>query len=101
MIDNEDFDPLVITNILELKFLDYLGVGLNLENCINCGDKKNIITIDPDAGGYICNKCYTNQRILSNKSIKLIRMYYLINIDSISSIKIDKSVVNEINYFIN
>ena len=27
-------------------------------------------------------------------------MYYLINIDSISSIKIDKDIANEINYFI-
>lgn len=97
---NEKHNPQILTNILELKYLDYLGVGLNLEHCINCGDKKNILTIDPDEGGYICSECYTNQKILTPKAIKLIRMYYLINIDSISSIKIDKSVVNEINYFI-
>lgn len=97
---NEKQSPQILTNILELKYLDYLGVGLNLDHCINCGDKKNIITIDPDEGGYICSNCYTNQKILSPKAIKLIRMYYLINISSISSIKIDKDVANEINYFI-
>ena len=97
---NEKQNPLILTNIIELKYLDYLGVGLNLECCVNCGDQKNIITIDPDEGGYICSKCHTNQRILSPKSIKLIRMYYLINIDSISSIKIDSTIANEINYFI-
>ena len=97
---NEKQNPLILTNILELKYLDFLGVGLNLEACVNCGDKKNIITIDPDEGGYICNKCHTNQRILSQKSIKLIRMYYLINIDSITSINIDSDIANEINYFI-
>lgn len=97
---NEKQSPQILTNILELKYLDFLGVGLNLDHCINCGDKKNIITIDPDEGGYICSSCHTNQKILSPKAIKLIRMYYLINISSISSIKIDTSVANEINYFI-
>lgn len=97
---NTKQDPLILTNILELKYLDYLGVGLNLDCCVNCGDQRNIVTIDPDEGGYVCKKCYTNQRIISPKSIKLIRMYYLINIDSISSIKIDKDIANEINYFI-
>ena len=97
---NEKQNPQILTNILELKYLDFLGVGLNLEHCINCGDKKNIITIDPDEGGYICSECYTNQKILSPKAIKLIRMYYLINISSITSIKIDAQVANEINYFI-
>lgn len=97
---NQKQNPLILTNILELKYLDYLGVGLNLNNCVNCGDQKNIITIDPDEGGYICNKCYTNQKIISPKSVKLIRMYYLINIDSISHIKIEESIASEINYFI-
>ena len=97
---NTKQDPLILMNILELKYLDYLGVGLNLDCCVNCGDQKNIVTIDPDEGGFICKNCHTNQRILSPKSIKLIRMYYLINIDSISSIKIDKDIANEINYFI-
>ena len=97
---NSKQDPLILTNILELKYLDYLGVGLNLDCCVNCGDQRNIVTIDPDEGGFVCKNCYTNQRVLSPKSIKLIRMYYLINIDSISSIKIDKDIANEINYFI-
>lgn len=97
---NQKQNPLILTNILELKYLDFLGVGLNLESCVNCGDKKNILTIDPDEGGYICRNCYTNQKILSPKAIKLIRMYYLININTISSIKIDNDIAKEINYFI-
>ena len=50
-------DPLVIANILEIKYLDYLGVGLNLDSCVSCGSKANIITIDGDRGGYICSNC--------------------------------------------
>ena len=98
---NSNLNPLIITNILELKYLDYLGVGLNLYGCIKCGNKQNIVTIDPDAGGYICNNCFTNQKILNKKTIVMIRRYYLIDIDSISKISISADIVEEINYFLN
>ena len=97
---NEKQDPLILTNILELKYLDYLGVGLNLNACIKCGSKKNIVTLDPDEGGYLCRDCYTNEKIISPKAIKLNRMYYLIDIPSISKIDIKKDVASEINYFL-
>ena len=97
---NEKKNPLILTNILELKYLDYLGVGLNLDSCVKCGSKKNIVTLDPDEGGYICQDCYTNERILEPKSIKLIRMYYLIDINSITDINIKETTANQINYFL-
>lgn len=97
---NEQKNPLILTNILELKYLDYLGVGLNLDSCIKCGSKKNIVTLDPDEGGYICQNCYTNEHILDSKSIKLIRMYYLIDIKTITDIKISNQTAQEINYFL-
>lgn len=97
---NENKNPAILTNILELKYLDYLGIGLNLNSCIKCGNKTQIVTLDPDEGGYVCAKCYTNEKILSQKSIKLIRMYYLIDINSISDIKIKENIAQEINYFL-
>ena len=97
---NEGKNPGILTNILELKLLDYLGVGLNLDSCIKCGNKHNIVTLDPDEGGFICQDCYTNEKILSPKAIKLIRMYYLIDIKTISDINIKKDTADEINYFL-
>ena len=97
---NEGKNPGILTNILELKLLDYLGVGLNLDSCIRCGNKHNIVTLDPDEGGYICQDCYTNEKIISPKAIKLIRMYYLIDIKSITDINIKEDVAHEINYFL-
>ena len=97
---NEGFDPLIITNILEIKYLPYLGVGISLDGCSICGSTKNIVTVDGDAGGFICEKCYTNQLIVDTKVIKLLRLYYLIDIKSISSIKISDKIKNEINMFI-
>lgn len=98
---NESMNPLVITNILELKFLPYLGVGLELDACILCGNKTDIVTLDADVGGYVCKKCYTNQILVSSKTVKLIRMYYYVEIDSITELKISEEVVREINFFIN
>ena len=77
-------DPLIIANILEIKYLDYLGVGLNLDSCVSCGAKVGIITIDGDRGGYICNKCYQNEIIVDKKTIELLRMYYYVDIKSIT-----------------
>lgn len=96
----DKFDPLILTNILELKYLPYLGVGISLDSCALCGTNKNIITIDGDAGGYVCQSCYTNEKIVDSKTLKLMRMYYLIDIKSISDIKISDKTKNEINIFI-
>lgn len=98
---NASMNPLVITNILELKYLPFLGVGLELDSCILCGNKTDIVTLDADEGGYVCKSCYTNQVLVSSKTVKMIRMYYYVAIDSITNLKISEEVVKEINFFIN
>ncbi len=98
---NNLMDPLVITNIIELKYLPFLGVGLELDACISCGNKTSIVTIDADIGGFVCKNCYTNQILVSSKTIKLIRMYYYVEINSISELKINEEIIKEINFFIN
>lgn len=97
---NNCFDPLVMSNILEIKLLEFLGVGLNLDSCVKCGDQKSIITIDGDAGGYLCSKCSGNSHIVNIKTIKLLRMYYYVDIASVTKLDISKDVINEINYFL-
>ncbi len=96
---NEGLNPKIITNILEIKMLDYLGVGINFDACIKCGSNKNILTINGDEGGYICKNCYNNEIIYSNKTLQMLRMYYLVELSSISELKISDEVVNNINSF--
>ncbi len=98
---DEGLNPMVMMNILEIKLLDYLGVGIELNSCCVCGSTKNIITIDPDRGGYICSKCYTNEIIYDEKTRKMLRMYYLVDIDSITELKIKDYIVTNINRFLN
>ena len=60
-----------------------------------------IVTISADLGGYICKSCYKGEYVYEAKIIKMIRMYKLVNIDSISDIKINSKIVMEINRFLN
>lgn len=96
----EGLDPLVITNILEIKYLEKLGVLFNLDECVLCGSKNNIVTIDSDKGGFICLNCLTNEVIVDKKVIKMLRMYYYINIKSITNIKVEDNIKNTINKFL-
>ena len=96
---NENFNPLIITNIIELKYLEYLGVMPNIDGCSICGS-KNVITLSSDKGGFLCSKCHTNEIIVSEKTIKLVRMYYLVDINKISKLDINKYIVFEVNNFI-
>ena len=96
---NDNFNPLIITNIIELKYLDYLGVMPNLNGCGICGS-KSVVTLSSDKGGYVCSKCHTNEPIVSDKAIKLVRMYTLVDIGKISKLDISKDVVFEVNTFI-
>ena len=98
---NDGFSPTVITNILELKFLDNLGVLPILDSCVECGSQGNIITLSSDKGGYLCKDCRTNEPIISSKSIKLIRMYYYVDISKIDNINVSSTVNEEISNFLN
>ncbi len=93
----EGLDPKIMTNILELKMLDFLGVSISLDRCIKCGNTTDIITISGDEGGYICKNCRTNEPIYSDKTIKMFRLYYYVDINSITDLKISAEVVENIN----
>lgn len=96
----EGLNPIVMMNILEIKLLDYLGCPIELNACSKCGSNKNIVTIDPDIGGYLCEKCRTNEIIYDEKTRKMLRMYYLVDIDTIKELKIKEYVINNINSFL-
>ena len=96
----EGLDPLIITDILELKYLDYLGIGVNLDSCNLCGSTEDIVTFSCDAGGYVCRNCYTNELVVSSKSIKVLRMFYYVDIDRISKLDLANQTVKEITAFL-
>ena len=93
-------DPEVLTYILELKLLKYLGIEPNVDECAICGNQKNILTISIDNGGYVCSNCYKTGKIYSSSIIKLIRMLIYVDIDSIDKINIKDENKKELDAFI-
>ena len=91
---NEDYDPRIITNIAELKYLEHLGIKPVTDKCVNCGKKDNIVTISSYKGGYLCKDCVGTEHIFHLKTLKLVRMFYYVDISKIT--KLD--IFNEINY---
>jgi DNA repair protein RecO (recombination protein O) len=97
---NDNFDALTITNILELKYLEYLGVMPIIDSCASCGAKTNIVTLSSSRGGYVCKNCHKNERVVSEKTIKLIRMFYYVDINKISKLDISSKSKMEISDFL-
>lgn len=97
---NEGYDPLVITNILELKYLSFLGVMPILDACSICGSTVSIATLSSVRGGYVCRNCLKNETIVSNHTIKLIRMFYYVDLAKISKLDIQNHSKREINQFL-
>ncbi len=94
---NDGLNPLVMTNIYEIKLLDYIGIPINFDKCIKCGSSEDIITFNVYDGGYICKNCYQDELIYDNKVLKMLKMYYLVDINSIKELKISDKVINDIN----
>lgn len=96
---NEGYDPMVITNILELKYLDFLGVTPELNGCAVCGS-KNVLTLSSSKGGFVCKNHHLDEYVVSDKTIRIIRMLKYVEISKISKVNISDVVKKEINDFI-
>ena len=96
---DEGLPPNIMYDIVRLKMLDYLGVKPSLDGCNNCGS-TNVITFDSHSYGYICNNCYTNEKIYSKDSITNLRMLYIVDIDKIKKLEVSSLTIEEIEEFL-
>ena len=96
----QGFNPAVMVNILELKYLQYLGVSPMLDGCAICGKTTNIVSVSSSAGGMVCGDCYQQDGYFSQKAIQLLRMYYYVDIAKISKVEVSEQVNGEINRFL-
>ena len=97
---NNNYNPRIITIILRLKLLEFLGISPILDRCATCGSKHNIITISSYFGGYLCKYCYRNEKLALPNTIKLIRMLYLVDISKITKLEIKEEILKELEEFI-
>lgn len=97
---DEGFDYKVITNIFELKMLDFLGIRPVVDECVNCGSKVDIVTVSSYRGGYLCKNCAQGEKIVNIKTIKLLRMFYYVDISKIEKLDVSQNTKKELSQFI-
>lgn len=94
----EGFDKNVIKNIVEFKYLDYIGITPNFDVCSICYKDKEFYAIDGKNGGFICRDCYTNERIVPPNFKNILKRFQNVDIKSIQKIRLkeeDSKLVNE------
>lgn len=95
----EGLNPKVLSNILEVKYLDYLGIGLCLDGCVVCGS-TSVVSLSHSKGGYVCYKDRTSEPLYDEAFLKLIKVYYYIDISKISVLNLKEKTINEIDTFL-
>lgn len=97
---NDGFDPKILTNIIEIKLLNFLGVKPNFSECITC-NSRDILTFDITLGGVVCKKCYLDSYLFSNNTLKLLKLFQDVDIEKIDKLNITSSKVKEeLEFFI-
>ena len=97
---NEGYDYQVISHIFELKMLDFLGIRPVVDECVNCGNKQDIVTVSSYRGGYLCKNCAHGEVIVNIKTIKLLRMFYYVDISKITKLDVSDNIKKELSQFI-
>lgn len=97
---NDGFNASLITNIMQLKLLKYLGVNPNFHNCLIC-QSENIITYDLKQGGALCSNCAKNTYLFQPSTIKLLKLFIETDLDKITKLNLTKPIIiEEIKNFI-
>ena len=97
---NEGYDVQIITNIVELQLLQYLGIKPVIDCCVTCQKTKDILTISSYKGGYLCKNCIGTEPVYQLKTIALIRKFCYLDLAKISKINVSNTIKNEIGTFI-
>ena len=90
-------NTLGIVNIIEIKLLKYLGLKLNLDECVVCGSKE-INSLSLDYSGYLCKNC--SKVSTDRKVLKLIKLYDKVDIRKLDSFNVSNEYLNYLDRFI-
>lgn len=98
---NSGLSPELVSNILEINLLKFLGVSINLDSCSVCGKTSDFLTVDLASGGIICKDCYQEGYIFSDKALRLLCLLNKIDLSKVDVMEItDNDVFHEIDSFI-
>lgn len=92
---NENIDPEVIKQMVELKVLQVYGVKPQLKACIICGKEQGIFDYSLEKGGIVCNEHFhlvPERMHLNPKVVALLRTLALVRIERLGAININEKL---------
>lgn len=77
-LDKENPDYLLMTMIYISKLLKFAGIELEVNSCVCCGNKKDIVAFSFSDGGFICKNCLdsSTKTDLNSSQMKAIRFIF-------------------------
>lgn len=96
---NEGYDPEILMYIYEMKMLNTIGLYPVLDQCALCRSKEGIFSFSIKEGGFICHRCLDKDPYhlkISEAAVKLLRIFYYIDLSKLGSISVKKETKQEL-----
>jgi len=71
---NQGKDPYCAGLLYFARVLINMGIGLNVDGCTSCGNKKDIVALSLQEGGFLCKEC-ANELMVEKTPLEQLKMY--------------------------
>jgi DNA repair protein RecO (recombination protein O) len=96
---NEGYEPDILMNIYEMKMLNVMGLYPILNQCSVCGSADGHFSFSIREGGFICHRCLSKDPYhfkLSPAAVKLLRLFYHIDLSRLGNISVKQETKDEL-----
>jgi DNA repair protein RecO (recombination protein O) len=100
---NEGYDPEILKFIFEMKMLQVNGLNPTLDRCAVCGETEGQFNFSLREGGFICHRCLDKDPYhypLSPISVKLLRLFYYMDLSRLGTISVKPETKKELEKII-
>lgn len=100
---NEGYDPEVLVHIYEMKMLNVMGLYPVLNHCAVCESTDGQFSFSIREGGFICHRCLAKDPYhykISAATVKLLRLFYYIDLTRLGNISVKKETKAELKKII-
>jgi DNA repair protein RecO (recombination protein O) len=100
---DEGYDQDILMHIYEMKMLNVLGLYPILDHCANCGRTEGTFSFSVREGGLLCERCLEKDPYhfkVSQASIRLMRLFYLLDLSRLGSISVKEETKAELKKMI-
>lgn len=89
---NNGFDPLTLLNIYFARVLCISGIGLDVDECVFCHQRSDIVGISFKDGGFTCRKCFEGSEAinLTPRFLNIYRYIFRVSSEKIGNVEFNK-----------